>query len=139
MTVSRDDWTDCMKYTYRKYCQELSRVSLVMLVLCCNKILHYCLSFYCLIVSKDNTHRNCLVIYPEVREQEKRTWCQSRLVAIKILLNPLAAHGLIELMKSTRRQKGLFLYNHICFGIPLNNPSFFFHRKSELCKHLQLA
>ena len=80
-----------------------------MFVLYCNKIYSIeCSSVYGLIVSKDNAYRNCLVILPEVREQEKRTWCQSRLVGIKILLNPLAAHDLIELMKSTQRKRDCF-------------------------------
>ena len=44
-----------------------------------------CLSFYSLIVSKDNAYKNCFISCPEVKEEGKRTWCQSRLVGTKIL------------------------------------------------------
>ena len=31
-----------------------------------------CLSFYCSITSEDNAYKNCLLIKPEVRDQEKK-------------------------------------------------------------------
>ena len=45
-----------------------------------------CSLFYCLIMSQDNTYKNCLPIKPEVRDQrQKTTQCQLKLCAVEIL------------------------------------------------------
>ena len=46
-----------------------------------------CSSFHCLIMSQDNTYKNCLPIKPEVRDQRDRktTQCQLKLCAVEIL------------------------------------------------------
>ena len=70
-------------------------------------------------MSKDNAYRNCLVSCPEVREQEKRTWCQSRLVAIK---NPLKSSSWTWPNQNPEKhsaKSGSFLSNYVSFKIPL--------------------
>ena len=64
MTMSREDWAQSMKYTYGKHCQRTfkDKFSNVCFPTVLTKYSIMCQSFYSLIVSKDNTKRNCLVI-----------------------------------------------------------------------------
>ena len=62
MTMPREDWADHIKYTYGKYCQRTfkGKFSYVRFdTITKYSILHPL--FYSLILSKDNTYRNCLV------------------------------------------------------------------------------
>ena len=77
-----------------------------------------CHSFYSLIVSKDNAYRHCLVSCPKVREQEKRTWCQSRLVAIKSFKIQQRTWPNQTPEKHTAKRE-MFLSNHVSFRKPL--------------------
>ena len=36
------------------------------------KYFRKCSSFYCLIMSQDNTYKNCLLIKPEIRDQGQK-------------------------------------------------------------------
>ena len=66
-----------------------------------------CSSFYLLIMSQDNTYKICFLIEPEVRDQGQKN--NSVSVEVTCCGNPVkiiraAAHGLTELLKSTRRK-----------------------------------
>ena len=118
--MSGEDWADQMKYTYRKYQQTTFKGKFS--YVCFYTVTKYsimCLSFYSLIVSKDNAYRSCLVSCPEVIEQENRSLCQSRLVAIKNSLKSSSCTWPNGTPEKHLAKRGLFLSNYVSFRIPL--------------------
>ena len=69
-----------------------------------------CSSIYFLIMSQDNTYKIYLLIKPEVRDQGQKNSSVS--VKVTCCRNPsrnqAAAHGLIELLKSTQQKLNCF-------------------------------